>query len=115
MDGTSTIRLLLAKKHAIIRLFDAFNTHIDRLKFTIEWEESNRIQFLDLDISHLENGIELGIAHKKSAGEVYINYASNHPFHQKVGFIKGFFSRAMSICNTDSSRNIVRSYLYRHD
>lgn len=77
-----------------------FNAYHPKLKFTIEIEENNKINFLDMTIHHDKNTIKTQWYTKKTWSGRYLNYYSNNPMSQKKSVIMGLADRAMNLSDT---------------
>jgi hypothetical protein len=64
-------------------VLDKFNKIHPKIKFTIEKEENNRINFLDLTISKTRNRIQLAIYRKSTTTDLIIHNDSCHPLNIK--------------------------------
>ena len=76
------------------------NDYHPRLQFSHEMERNNRISFLDLELSKLDNGKIVSNWYRKStySGKM-LNFISNHPFQNKVAIIKNLLGRAVCFMN----------------
>jgi len=90
-------------------LFKQFNNYHERIKFTIEEMNNNKLKFLDLDIIRLNNTIILDWSQKIISSGRTLSFLSNHPFHQKVGVLYGLIDRAILLSHPMfHNKNIVR-------
>jgi hypothetical protein len=72
---------------------DEFNNITDGIKFTIEREQNNSINFLDITISKDTNKFNINIFRKPTTTDTIIPNDSNHPIEQKMAAIRYYFSR----------------------
>jgi hypothetical protein len=54
-----------------------------KIKFTIEEEVNNKINFLDISIEKTHNELQLGIYRKPTATDLVIHNESCHPYEHK--------------------------------
>ena len=82
------------------QLTDHLNT-IDptqSIKFTHEEEINGNIPFLDTSITRRADGsVKLQVYRKKTHTDQYLNFASQHPLHQKLGVVRTLLDRKESI------------------
>ena len=68
--------------------------------FTREDEENNSMPFLDAKFTRKEDGsLKSTVYTKKTHTDQYLNFASHHPTHQKLGFVRTL----MNMCETMTS------------
>jgi hypothetical protein len=63
------------------------------LHFTLEWEEDQKINFLDLAITMTENGLPYDIFRKHITTDTIIPHDSCHPLEQKMAAIRYYVNR----------------------
>ena len=95
--------IIIGHPEAISNIRDDLNNFDPRLHFTIENEANRTLNFLDITVTRTNQKLELGIYRKPMASGRYIHQKSAHPPSQKIGLIKGFYKRALKICNTAKS------------
>src|SRR5215813_9366752 len=102
MDDT----LIIANKNYITEILNSFNSK-SKLKFTMEEESNNSINFLNINIhrNNIENRIIISSYHKKTQIGSYLNYYSDHPMRYKISTIKGLIHIAMSTNNSKQKLN----------
>ncbi|XP_044755871.1 uncharacterized protein LOC123314576 [Coccinella septempunctata] len=92
-------------KNATSELLDKFNGFHHKLKFTMELEVDQKINFLDLTVMRNSNGsICTNWYTKPTASGRILNYFSEHSTVQKVGIIKNLMFRAYSLSDVDFHR-----------
>jgi len=87
--------IMASNKEDIPLIFEKFNNHHNRLKFTIETMNNNHISFLDLNIIVDNNSILLDWFQKKTSSGRVLFFFSHHPEKQKIGVILGLADRAI--------------------
>lgn len=86
-----------------------FHTYDKKIKFTIETEENNKINFLDMTIHHHQgkNILETEWYTKKTWSGRYLNYFSQHPTSQKKTVIMGLADRAIKLSDAAYRDNAI--------
>ena len=103
----------LACKHEIINycryvdiflIFDSNNTYIQNilkdfnalhpnLQFTVETEENQALNYLDITIHRTPTSFKTAIYRKPTFTNTIIPYSSNHPTHHKYAAVRSLFNR----------------------
>ena len=63
------------------------DTRHRNIKFTVEEEEDNKIYFLDISITRVENELQTSLFHKKTFNGVHPTFNSNLANTYKKGLI----------------------------
>ena len=99
-------------------LYEFNNIHTN-MKFTIEKETNNKINFLDLSIERTSNNLQLGIYRKSTSTDHIIHYDSCHPFEHKKAALNFLFNRLnqypLSQNNKNIEENIIKTILYNNN
>ena len=75
------------------------------IKFTYEEESYNSLPFLEILMIRKEDGtVKLLVYQKKMHTDQYLNFASHHPLHQKLGVIKTLLDRCNNIVSEPEDR-----------
>ena len=98
----------------------SFNGLIPSLRFTLEHEVDNELNFLDITLVKADNSISFNIYRKPTTTDVIIPRDSCHPHEQKMAAIRYFLNRANTydINNTckqaemDTIKQILHNNLY---
>ena len=102
MDDTFTI----VKKGKLNEIITELNNFHNNIKFTHESEKDNRIPFLDVQITKVENGeLETGVYRKETNNSIYIHWESYAPKQWKVETLRGMIRRAYEICSIPEELN----------
>jgi len=100
-------------KEEATRFLDHINSFHTSLKFTIEHSIENKITFLDIDVSYINNKIETCWHMKKTNTGVYLPKTAYSPLHYRMAAIRSLVYRAYKLCSTrknfDLSYNKIRS------
>jgi hypothetical protein len=70
-----------------------FNYIHHKIQFTIEEESNSQINFLDLSVSRIHNGLQFGIFRKPTATDIMIHNTSCHPIEHKISGINYLINR----------------------
>lgn len=107
---------IIANFTGTTRQLDSFLTFINsvhsNIKFTIEMEQNNSINFLDLTISKINNKHDFSIFHKPSHTDITIHNSSVHPYSHKLAAFNSMIHRLLtiplSIDNYNKELNIIK-------
>ena len=92
--------------------YNSLNKLHSNIKFTIELESDNSINFLDLNITKNNNKLSFEIFHKPSQTDMVIHNSSAHPFSHKLAafrsYIHGLVNVPMSQENFQIELNIIK-------
>ena len=92
--------ILAAPTNSFDEILAKFNSKHDRLKFTIELSQNNKINFLNVTLSVEEKGrMSYNIHYKPTFSGRFINYYSHHPWAHKKGVIFGLVDRAIKLAD----------------
>ena len=70
-----------------------------------EDEENNSIPFLDAKFTRKEDGsVKSTVYRKKLHTDQYLNFASHHPKHQKLGVVRTLINRCETITSEEGTR-----------
>ncbi|XP_070577734.1 uncharacterized protein [Ptychodera flava] len=90
---------------------DNLTEHINKvdptgsIKFTYEPEVEGQIPFLDTLIVRRDDGsVKLLVYRKKTHTDQYLNFASHHPLHHKLGVIRTLLDRSKNIITLEEDR-----------
>ena len=72
------------------------NLH-NNIKFTVEVQELNSINFLDFTITNLNGKHDFSIYHKPSHSDIVIHNSSAHPYSHKMADFNSFIHRLLNI------------------
>ena len=102
----------IINKDSVDNLTDHINS-IDQsgsIKFTYEKEKDGKLPFLDTLIVKKEDGtVKLLVYRKPTHTDQYLNYASHHPLHQKLGVIRTLYDRNDNVVTEESDRKVEES------
>ncbi|XP_072033374.1 uncharacterized protein [Amphiura filiformis] len=99
--------LEVVNKDAVLPLTNHLNEIDDTnsIKFTFEEEKDGKIPFLDTLIVKREDGtVKLLVYRKATHTDQYLNFASHHPLHQKLGVIRTLMDRKDKIITEDKDK-----------
>lgn len=93
------------KTNYILELFNSYNS---KLQFTIEIEDNNTLNFLDLSLIRTNNTINTQWFTKSTWSERYINFRSNHPISQKKSVVIGLADRAIALSDPEYRQDAIK-------
>lgn len=92
--------------------FDYINTIHPKIKFTIEREIDQSINFLDLTITRVNNVHEFSIYRKPTFTDITIHQSSKHPYNQKMAAYNSMLHRLMNVpmnmINFSKELNVIK-------
>jgi len=87
---------------------EVFNSQHDRIKFTMETNNENFNNFLNLKIMVKDNRLIFDLFTKPTASGRFLNFHSNHPITHKKGIIYGMVDRVLKLSDPDfHNKNII--------
>ena len=93
------------------RFANNFLKHINKvaekfktIKFTIEYETSSKLPFLDLLVERKSNKLKTTVYRKPTHSNRYLNFRSHHSFQDKKSVIRTLVHRAFTHCSDDNDR-----------
>lgn len=96
----------------LTNFFNYINSIHTKIKFTLESENNNSINFLDLTIIRTNNNLEFSIYHKPSHTDLTINNKSYHPIQHKLAAYNSMVHRLinvpMSQTNFNKELNLIK-------
>ena len=90
--------LMFERKDQVKKFLKYMNTRHPNIQFTCEEESNNKISFLDVSITRMNNKLVTSLYRKKTFSGVYMNYNSFLPLKYKKGLIHTLLFRAFKIC-----------------
>jgi len=93
--------LIGAPEESIHTILDVFNSLHERLNFTLELNNRNSINFLNLNITMEKNEFIFDLYHKPTFSGRYLNFYSNHPISQKRSVIYGLVDKIFLLTNPE--------------
>lgn len=79
------------------QMLDALNSYHERVQFTMELQENDQLNFLDMSLIKKGSTIHTKWYHKPIASNRMLNYYSAHPLHTKKNTARAFVNRAFSL------------------
>lgn len=89
--------ICIIKRNLVQIVLDEFNSKFPSIKFTIEEEKDNKINFLDLTIIRENKKLNYDIFRKPTHTNRYIPADSFHPFKYKAAAFNSMFDRLFKI------------------
>jgi len=87
--------LLAAPNDCFDTILEIFNSFHERIKFTLEISNNDRINFLDITIINDGHGLVFDCYKKPSFSGRYVNFYSQHPMSQKKGIVYGLVDKVL--------------------
>lgn len=78
-------------------ILNIFNSYHERIQFTIEKEENNQIEFLDIKLIHNNNELDYEWNTKKTWSGRYLNFKAELPLKYKKSVVAGLADRAIKL------------------
>ena len=100
--------ILAVPKNKEQETIDAFNNFNPRLQFTMEVNNNNQINFLDMTLIQTNNKIYTKWYSKPTSSQRYLNYNSVQPKSHKLSVIKGLADRALKLTSTKYHREAIQ-------
>jgi len=97
--------LIATPKNQIENTRKAFNSLHDRLQFTNELSENNKINFLNVSILHKNNRLQFDLYFKPTFSRRYLNFDSHHPVSQKRSVIFGLVDKVLKLSDFEFQQN----------
>ena len=67
------------------------------MQFTIEKEQDKKLPFLDVSVTHTEQGFRSSVYRKRTFTGQYLNFNPHHPYTVKKGIARCLHHRAKTI------------------
>ena len=80
---------------------DHLNNLCEKIQFTMEIEEENRLPFLDVLVKRNENTLTTSVFRKKTHTDRYLHFRSHHHPQVKTSVVSCLKSRAERVCTGD--------------
>lgn len=99
---------IVAKTDILDNLLTLFNSVHPSLQFTMETEQNKKLNFLDLEITRIDNNFAKTNWYKKPTfSGRYLNYHSHHPLSQKIGIVYSITDKCIKLSNPEfHSKNL---------
>jgi hypothetical protein len=81
------------KKTNIINMLDNFNAIHPKLKFTMEQQTQNKINYIDLTIDKNQNKLNFEIYRKPTTTDLILHSTSCHPYEHKKSAINYLYNQ----------------------
>jgi len=86
---------ILSRREWLDKISGIFNSFYERIQFTLEISDNDRINFLDVTIIIDGQGIVFDCYRKPTFSGKYINFHSQHPISQKRSIIYGLIDKVL--------------------
>ena len=78
------------------------------MQFTIEIEENNKINFLDVTLHQQKQNIKTEWFTKTTWSAIYLNFKSSHPISQKKSVVIGLADRAIQLSDSEYRERAIK-------
>ena len=92
------IFLMFESRDHVKKFYKYMNSRHLNFQFTCEEESNNKISFLDISVTRINNKLTTSLCGKKTFSGVYLNFNSFLPMDYKKGLIHTLLFRAYNIC-----------------
>ena len=91
-------------------ILSCFNKYNEKIKFTIEHEQNEKINFLDMTLHCIKNSIQTEWYQNPTWSGRYLNFCSNHPVTQNKSVIIGQADRAIKLSSQSyQTKSIIKA------
>lgn len=104
--------LCITEQDSIDSILTDLNKIHPNITYTVEKEEHNTINFLDITITRTNNDLQYGIYRKPTATDTTIHSSSNHPLQHKLAAFRHMIHRLKSIPLTEQNYNKELNTIY---
>ena len=91
------ILLMFESRDHVKKFLRYMNSRRPNIQFTCEEESNNKIFFLDISVTRINNKLTTSLYHKETFSGVYLNLTSFLPMDYKKGLIHNLLFRAYNI------------------
>jgi hypothetical protein len=102
----------------ILKVFDPFSKLMPTMKFTIEKERDNRINFLDVTIAKEHDKLTFDIYRKPTTTDSIISYDSCHPIEHRLAAVRYLTNRMntyrLNTANKEKERKVTEHILQKN-
>lgn len=113
-----TFILFRGSDRQAINMVNSLNKINKHIQFTLETQINNKINFLDLTITIINNKFNFNIYRKPTQTDAIIPFDSNHPYNQKISYFNALFYRLERIplnkTNYQNELNIIYDIAIRN-
>ena len=92
------IFLMFESRNHVKEFLKYRNSRHPNIQFTCEEEPNNKISFLEISVTKINNKLTTSLYRKKTSSGVYLNFNSFLPMDYKKGLIHTLLFRAHNIC-----------------
>ena len=101
-------------KDQVSELHQHLNDVNPNIQFTVEREEEGHLSFLDIHLTHNQDGsVDTSVHRKKTHMDRYLNFKSHHPLAHKRSVVSTLFKRAKELSSDAGCRSKEEAYIGR--
>jgi len=103
--------IIMTPSNKLEETLEKFNSQHNRIKFTIETNKDNFINFLNLKIMVNDKKLNFDLYSKPTSSGRFINFHSNHPVAHKKGIIYGMVDRVLKLSDPVFHNNNITTII----
>ena len=95
----------------VAKFLDYLNSQHSCIKFTVDIENNNQLNFLDVKINKTENSFQTSVFRKSTFSGLGLQFNSSIPHHFRTNIISCLIDRAFKICSTELAFTLELKFL----
>ena len=95
----------------VAKFLDYLNSQNSCIKFTVDIENNNQLNFLDVKINKTENSFQTSVFRKSTFFGLGLQFDSSIPHHFRTNIISCLIDRAFKICSTELAFTLELKFL----
>lgn len=104
--------LIITNSKGVTSVLDAFNAYNKEIQFTIEIEQNNKLNFLDMTLYREQNTITTAWNKKPVASGSILNFYLEHPKTVKIAIIQNLIVRVIALSDRKfHNENINKAFI----
>ena len=99
------------KRFKMMLIANYLNSQHSCIKFTVDIENNNQLNFLDVKITKTENSFQTSVFRKSTFSGLGLQFDSSIPHHFRTNIISCLIDRAFRICSTELAFTLEIKFL----